>query len=678
MNQFNNLIHKERQKQNKVYYFFSIIIILFVFISFFYFIYINGVKIIIDVDEADKSAEINLLSGNGVIFQNKLLSFSTINDIEIIKNGYKLKNIQVNIKNSKSNLIVKLDKLPGLLTVTTNTLSKKTKWFLNSNLIAEDSIIKIKLLPGIHNLEVDNRYYIAKSIDLDIKKGEDRTLKVDLEPIQGFISINTNPLGANIFINNIDNGKSPAKFDLAGGEYIIRIEKEGYLNINEKIIIDNKKNSSIRSYNLLPKLIDVKFDLSPSGGILLVNGNNIDNKDSDLKVSLNPFETYSINYSKLGYVSETKSVNFKNHNVKNIIFDLKDNMGLVNISSNPIADIYINKKLLGKTPLTIELKSILQEIKIIKEGYAIFIKNIIPSEKLVTKVDINLITLLNAELDKKGDEFANSIGITMKLFKPNNFIMGAYRQEKGQRANEFIRNVYLRKYFYASLFEITNKDFSEFMLRPFDDAKKNYPVVNITWLDAIKFCNWLSLKENLNPVYNIKDNKNISFNLNNDGYRLPTEAEWEWLARKSNRKKQQKFVWGNQLKIPKSGGNLADESAIGIVDIYIPGYNDGYPSLAPVGSFKKEDSGLYDLSGNVSEWINDFYLLYPPNADILYYDPSGPKEGSSHVVKGSNFRSGSLTEIRASYRDSEVNTQDYIGFRIVRYVYGKQYENNIE
>ena len=146
----------------------------------------------------------------------------------------------------------------------------------------------------------------------------------------------------------------------------------------------------------------------------------------------------------------------------------------------------------------------------------------------------------------------------------------------------------------------------------------------------------------------------------------------------NNRKKQQKFVWGNQLKIPKSGGNLADESAIGIVDIYIPGYNDGYPSLAPVGSFKKEDSGLYDLSGNVSEWINDFYLLYPPNADILYYDPSGPKEGSSHVVKGSNFRSGSLTEIRASYRDSEVNTQDYIGFRIVRYVYGKQYENNIE
>ena len=74
--------------------------------------------------------------------------------------------------------------------------------------------------------------------------------------------------------------------------------------------------------------------------------------------------------------------------------------------------------------------------------------------------------------------------------------------------------------------------------------------------------------------------------------------------------------------------------------------------------------------------MHDFYLLIPPTQDIIYYDPSGPEQGSSHVVKGSSFRSGSLTELRASYRDSESFKRDNLGFRIVRYVYGKEHLND--
>ena len=132
------------------------------------------------------------------------------------------------------------------------------------------------------------------------------------------------------------------------------------------------------------------------------------------------------------------------------------------------------------------------------------------------------------------------------------------------------------------------------------------------------------------------------------------------------------------MKIPRLSGNLADESAVGNVDIYIPGYNDGFSNLSPVGSFPMEPSGLHDMTGNVSEWIHDFYLLIPPKEGIIYYDPTGPKEGSSHVVKGSNYKSGTLTELRASYRDSELDKRDNLGFRIVRYVYGKELENDKE
>ena len=123
-------------------------------------------------------------------------------------------------------------------------------------------------------------------------------------------------------------------------------------------------------------------------------------------------------------------------------------------------------------------------------------------------------------------------------------------------------------------------------------------------------------------------------------------------------------------------GNLADESVIGFKELYIPNYIDNHRGLAPVGSFKRDISGLYDLTGNVKEWVHDYYLVSVPKSNMIYYDPSGPKKGVGHVVKGSSYLSATLQEVRASYRDSEVNKKDDIGFRIVRYLYGKEFKNN--
>ena len=111
-------------------------------------------------------------------------------------------------------------------------------------------------------------------------------------------------------------------------------------------------------------------------------------------------------------------------------------------------------------------------------------------------------------------------------------------------------------------------------------------------------------------------------------------------------------------------------------ELYIPNYKDNHRGLAPVGSFKRDISGLYDLTGNVKEWVHDYYLVSVPKSNMIYYDPSGPKKGVGHVVKGSSYLSATLQEVRASYRDSEVNKKDDIGFRIVRYLYGKEFKNN--
>ena len=104
----------------------------------------------------------------------------------------------------------------------------------------------------------------------------------------------------------------------------------------------------------------------------------------------------------------------------------------------------------------------------------------------------------------------------------------------------------------------------------------------------------------------------------------------------------------------------------------MPNYSDGYAEVAPVGSFPAEASGLYDLTGNVSEFVHDYYSLQPPGPGETFVDPLGPRIGDTHVVKGSSWRSGTRTLLRAAYRDGLSNMRDDVGFRIGRYLYGAE------
>ena len=162
-----------------------------------------------------------------------------------------------------------------------------------------------------------------------------------------------------------------------------------------------------------------------------------------------------------------------------------------------------------------------------------------------------------------------------------------------------------------------------------------------------------------------------------DGYRLLTEAEWEWIARKAGRERQSIFVWGNDDEVPKMAGNLADETSKGMTKFYIPNYNDGYPGISPVGSFQPDRAGLFDVLGNVREWVHDFYSLEPPKKSELIVDPLGPSYGDVHVVKGSSWRSGTRGVLRSAYREGMGESSTDVGFRVGRYLYVPD-NNNME
>ena len=252
--------------------------------------------------------------------------------------------------------------------------------------------------------------------------------------------------------------------------------------------------------------------------------------------------------------------------------------------------------------------------------------------------------------------------------------MGASRREQGRRANESQRLVEITRPYYLGVNEVSNHEYRRFRPehasgsvrgRSLDGAKQ--PVAQITWEDAVRYLNWLSKRDSLPPAYRAEGESFVPVQPPSTGYRLPTEAEWALAARYAGRQQAQKYPWGNTFPPTGSAGNYADTSAATLLANTLSDYEDGFPVSAPVGSFAPSATGFFDLGGNVAEWCQDFYAVYPNAAATVAMDPGGPATGRHHVVRGSSWRHASISELRLSYRDYSDKARSDLGFRIARY-----------
>jgi formylglycine-generating enzyme required for sulfatase activity len=251
--------------------------------------------------------------------------------------------------------------------------------------------------------------------------------------------------------------------------------------------------------------------------------------------------------------------------------------------------------------------------------------------------------------------------------------MGSPRRESGRRANESQRPVELRRRYYLATLEVTNAEF-----RAFNPAHRSgyvgqntlerdkQPVVAISWQEAAAYCNWLSKQDGLPAAYENKGGRLTPVQPMNTGYRMPTEAEWEWAARANRDGSQRKYPWGDTLPVPAGAGNFGDRNAQPLLQIVIDGYDDGNPVTAPVGSYAPNALGYYDVAGNVAEWTSDLYTVQPP-VSAAAVDPLAVGSGKLYVIRGSSWRHATVTELRAAFRDFGEGGRDDVGMRIARY-----------
>ena len=264
-------------------------------------------------------------------------------------------------------------------------------------------------------------------------------------------------------------------------------------------------------------------------------------------------------------------------------------------------------------------------------------------------------SLVDRGVQAVGPFWTNSIGMRFAWIPPGTFVMGSPKSEQdpirakyGDRVGEEVSReiqhpVILTQGFFLGVHQVTQADWQEVMgANPSHFWKNQLPVETVSWVNAIVFCNTLSQMDGKNPYYNNRENT-VTI-LGGNGYRLATEAQWEYACRAGA---VTAYGFGDTIdrlfKYAWCRGNSSEKTR-------------------KVGRKKPSAWGLHDMHGNVFEWCWDWYGDYPVEQAT---DPSGPSEGQYRVLRGGSWYSFPL-HIRSAYRGwSEPARSGYdIGVRV--------------
>ena len=237
---------------------------------------------------------------------------------------------------------------------------------------------------------------------------------------------------------------------------------------------------------------------------------------------------------------------------------------------------------------------------------------------------------------------AQNIKADFKLVEGGTFQMGSTDERHDENPVHTVRV----SSFYMCDHEVTQKEYRDVMgTNPSKFSGDNLPVERVSWYNAVEYCNKLSIKEGLTPCYTI-NGSSTTCNFNANGYRLPTESEWEYAARGGKKSNGYTYAGSNSV------GNVA-------------WYDDNSGSQTHnVKTKAPNELGLYDMSGNVWEWCWDWYGNYSSGSQT---NPSGSSSGSYRVERGGSWYSyPSNGRVAFRYYDSPSRKYNNLGFRVVR------------
>lgn len=484
-----------------------------------------------------------------------------------------------------------------------------------------------ELTPGKYILEAKANKYEGLREEIEIRLGEILKKEIILTKNLGILILDVKPMEAKATLNSIGikNGLS----EHTPGKYVLEVKASKYDTFKEEIEL--KLGETLRkSINLSKNTGSLTLDVKPENAIISINKENKPGNSFELVPGI-----YEVEIKAETFYPEIITVQIEKGKTVNEVISLKQKTGILQFTIKPLnANVTLTQNGIIKYQWEgINLLETIPEgvygLSAKAVGFKTFSKKITILEAKITSEDIQMIT---------GDDIPEG----MVFVEGGTFQMGS---DFGESDEKPVHQVTLES-FLIGRYEVTQELWENVIgSNPSSFKGNKRPVERVSWYDAIEFCNRLSEKEGLQKAYS-GSGKSITCDFNANGYRLPTEAEWEYAARGG--------IKGNGYRY--SGGNNIDALAW-------YGSNSGN-TTHDVDGKQPNELDIYGMTGNVWEWCWDW------KGDYIYHNqanPVGANFGYNRVLRGGSWNNDAVycrVAVRYSYDpDGQINNR---GFRLAR------------
>lgn len=613
------------------------------------------------------------------------------NRVAVIAPGYFPLNQDINALSGAANRVeLALQPMPGLLEIAVvtdidgplNDISVR----VNGELVGVTPFSGHLLDAGTYQVTVDlpSRYVFVQESDVAVEiVGRNEMQRVTFPVVlnEGEVTIETIPEGATVTRGRSGEilGSTPLTTTFRGGEtheLEVMLDRE-HLPWNLTFDLLPGEEMAFGPHEFEPRPAKLTIETNPAGAQILINGTP--RGTSPLTLDVSPGKMLAILATKQNSLDATEEVLLRPGQTRTVQLALPSVNGTLAITSDPTeAPVFIDGSLVGLTPLQEEFPAGEYEVAVRVPGETPQNITVEVIAGLETKRHVSFVpeaVTKAAAVAALPETFEAPGGITMKLIRPGQFM----RRDVGIGAG--MTEVFITEPFYVSVQEISNQHFVDVTGKPrgqiqrrnFDMTLARHPAVRVNWNDAVRFCNIVSDRLKVPKAYEVDSSGTPeSGDVLTGGFRLPTEAEFDYLLRFALADDSNEFIWGNEWTPPARSGNFADASAGRVdrsVSIIPGGYDDGQSFTASVSSFGGQGPGLNHLVGNVWEWCHDTFARasYWDMAGERVENPVNATTGRVKVVKGGSFLTFQRSELSINWRGGRRRdeTFDDVGFRIV-------------
>jgi len=517
---------------------------------------------------------------------------------------------------------------------------------------------------GVHRFMITRPGYKSQEISLSLSEFNlSNSTNFVLEPDLGVLTITSEPTGLNYELVSFAleagheipevrfRGETPARLaDLPVGIYTVSVRRDGWESFEDRVTVGGDGVADMVA-EFGPGDIAVTSD--PAGvdyAIRSTVDNSLKDRGTTPGTASLPPGQYQVLFARKGWPEQRSEIRVRQGTTVNASGDFRYARLIVTSEPNG-AEVVSNGKVLGRTEFEMDtLVAGAVAFTVRKAGYE--------SQRLNGVARPGESLKLWANLKKQAGPVSGLVWtvpeaeIKLIPIKSGQFVMGSPGNEKGRRGDEESHSVKITQSFWLGETEVTQAQWKrvrgEASASGFDDLDGNAPVERVTWDEAKDFCRRLTQQEQkagrLPPGYN---------------YDLPTEAQWEYAGRAGRA-----TAYGQADTFGLGRANVENDEGSSEDDNVVVFRRAGLPidRTMKVGSFDKNDWGLFDMEGNVWEWCRDHYGSY---ASGILTDPAGPESGLERVYRGGSWYHGDRYSRFATRSKAPVNERfNFVGFRV--------------